>query len=124
MSQTSEDLRAAYDYLEDHGWCQGTYATGDEGGSGPTENSQVCLDGALLWGPHLDDGCLFYLPTVANKARHVNLIEAIAAQINPQWQGPTTQASIWFWNDLPSTTFEDVKLVLKKAIYEEESKDS
>lgn len=37
MNQVQQDLEATYDYLEEHGWCKGQYATPD---------GKVCLEGA------------------------------------------------------------------------------
>ncbi len=101
MDQITQDLQAAYDYLEEHGWCQHSFEADD---------GKVCLAGAVLratgyhrdfWGD--DTSAARY----KNKERYENATSQIYKVL---------QTGIFGWNDASERTVEDVKLILKKAI--------
>jgi hypothetical protein len=100
MDQTTQDLQAAYDYLEEHGWCQEMFQAAD---------GRVCLDGALMiatvgYAYVIEPG----LVDQTSLARHLNARNRVRSELGG--------GGIFGWNDSPERSIEDVKLILKKAI--------
>ncbi len=103
MDQVTQDLQEAYDILEERGWCQKHFV----------EDGRVCLDGALIQAisPNAyhfaieQDGVRRYYTA----ALRINQVMDYASD---KWG----EERIWYFNDDPQTSVEDVKLVLKKAI--------
>lgn len=105
----NETLQKAYDILEAKGWCQGVHQDG---------RGQVCLEGAFA----LAVGCKIIAGLPENEGQ-MDAPEAQQAWLNLVY---TVEEETGFdvpynWNDHPSTTVEDVKLILKKAIGREAS---
>ncbi len=105
--QTTQDLQAAYDYLEEHGWCQGVFVKSD---------GKVCLDGALCRAMgYLNFNSSNELEFSGPKSfqeRHRNAILRIMLTLISEG----FERNLWAWNDASERTVEDVKLILKKAI--------
>lgn len=95
MNQTATDLRNALDYLREHGWHQGSLYLHGYG-------SPACAIGgihATITGERYFMACERLSDTLA------------ALGLNPD---------IPIWNDNPRTSFEDVELAFKHAIYDAE----
>jgi hypothetical protein len=124
MSQVSEDLEAAYAYLDEHGWCQGA--------AQPNSDGNVCIEGAIaavtmghpaLWSVRSGDpgmyfkrsGELIHYPDAQDVKRHEACIYALI-NAAPQRRDIVLNDQIYPYNDHESTTVEDVKLLLKRAI--------
>ncbi len=118
MDQTTEDLQAAYDSLEQHGWCQCAFQRRD---------GSVCLDGAIRmaisgvqWLP--ESGDLPWQVGVGGdwrlNKRYASATGRITRTILAEYGAVTSGVcgNIFAWNDDRSRTVEDVKLILKKAI--------
>jgi len=107
----NEILQKAYDALEERGWCQGGLTQPD---------GKLCLEGAFI--------------AAANGDVHPSDVAILVAaddrpDVNAAWR-KLTQAvkeetgaayyGVWAWNDAAGRSVEDVKLVLRKAIEDDE----
>jgi hypothetical protein len=126
MDQVTQDLQGAYDYLEEHDWCQQSFSDG---------GNKVCLDGALrksigVGYSDLDGGSMWGELTDENRYSAAVRRLADVVRAEPDFD-PTARLLglidfdatrgysrvVWRWNDAKHRTFEDVKLILKKAIH-------
>lgn len=121
MTQVQEDLEAAYDVLEAHGWCQGNGQDGD---------GKVCLEGAVAavtlgspqyWATRRYHHQAFVLRPSAWVDMPRELIERHADAVDALEAALTTTTgrerdSVYMWNDTPGRTVEDVKELMRTAI--------
>jgi hypothetical protein len=103
MNIPSEILHEAIKYLDTHGWTQGNFED---------EHGKVCAIGAFNRGSFCFNSSLTCSELVAARNR------AYDAMVN---NIPEDCSGIIGFNDNPSTTAEDVKLMFKKAIEEVEN---
>lgn len=96
-------LQDTYDVLEQRGWCQGESELAD---------GRVCLEGAFCYAAGSDADELIPLHLSEVKEAWKKLNEAVREEAGQS-------ISVWFWNDKPERTVEDVKMVLKKAIHDD-----
>lgn len=124
MTQVSEDIRGAMVVLDARGWCQGVVQ--------PNADGNVCIEAALakviLGASHAwseRGGSTNYSPE--DVGRYMSAIHALRealpdeAKKHSLYRGPNRPDDIYWWNDLKSTTVEDVKLLMKRAIEAEEA---
>lgn len=116
MTQLHDDLIAVNEYLDAKGWCQG-------GGTNPHTaefGSGVCLEEAIagvITGRTENLWPLFYGENEEAWARDGAIHAALRVQrIKDAPDDPASSRSLWWWNDVPERTVEDVKLLLKRAI--------
>jgi hypothetical protein len=97
-----ENLNAGLDYLDEFGW--------HKGGIENSETKEVCAVGAVV---------------KTDPARHTFYCAVMALQAQlPEDFTPDRSVvvhDVAQYNDLPSTTEEDIRLLFKKAIYAEEN---
>lgn len=87
LSQTSQDLLAAADYIERHGWCQGKMIDKD---------GRVCVVGALA-------SVITAIPAI--RAPRIKVAQqALVSQL---------RMPVTIWNDQPGNTQEKVLKLLK-----------
>lgn len=95
----NEILQKAHDALEAKGWCQGGFQDGQ---------GRVCLEGAFALATGTNHPC--FIDMAAPGVQQAWLLLCETVQKETGFDAPHA------WNDDPSTSVEDVKLVLKKAI--------
>lgn len=107
MSQVREDLEGAVAVLDAHGWCQGSYQKMD---------GRVCAKGAVRATVLGHSGSVF-IEDKGHLQRVIDAEAALSAAVPSDVVTPHEQnCRIAFYNDLDSTSAEDVKLMFKRAI--------
>jgi hypothetical protein len=100
-------LQKTYDVLDARGWCQNVHQSSD---------GRVCLEGAFAYaiGAQIVEG----VPSYDYRMEEPENDAAWRILCNTVKEETGIEAPL-NWNDHPSTSVEDVKLVLKKAIERE-----
>lgn len=116
MNSTSETLRGAAEYIEKHGWTQGTLKDAQ---------GKVCALGAIRYATYEMNGVGVghgHPSDYVNEGRATKIVEeqqaacaALAAVISDATGVISHPLEIPKWNDANSTSREDVLLAFKRA---------
>ncbi len=91
-------LELALDMIEKNGWCQG--------GSGMNDDGQICVEVALS-----------YARVSLGRDGWMEARKVVQSQVPERFRDHTNgYTSIAFYNDAPSTSLEDIKLLFKRSI--------